>query len=169
MKPKLITTTQTFAVAYWDCGQSGHRHKTEGVAQACVSRQQEKVANRAAGRTSGPNAIRWTSTLCAFVLQEYRDGARKCDLARKYCVSYERIRQVLYRAERIEKYPLLGLKAKIRKGMYCSGLRTIEEIRTALANGKLGHVQDIGPEGENDIRRLLAELPPIKPHQAPAA
>ncbi|MCB1915532.1 MAG: hypothetical protein KDG52_07440 [Rhodocyclaceae bacterium] len=155
MKPKL--KTELILVEYWDCGNPDHRHKTEAVASACI----EKRKNRAALSTG---AREWTNEAYAAVLKHHREGARQCDIARSLGLSAERTRQVLAKAERLERAgesadPLDRLSVRARNCLLSQNLDTAEAVRAALADGRLDDVPNFGAVSKEEVRRWLDGLP----------
>ena len=153
MKPQL--KTELVMIERWDCGNPDHHHKTERVAQDCIKRRENKTTN--------PFTIRWTNAALAQVLAAHRDGARQCDLARSLRLSRERVRQVLRKAERAELLgetndPLVTLSTRVWNSLKRANLRTVDDVRSALAEGRLDDVYDLGSEGMREIKIWLSEF-----------
>lgn len=156
MKPKL--KTELIRLEYWDCGNPDHRHKTEAVASACI----EKRENRTARCTGARN---WTNEAYAAVLKQHREGARQCDIARSLGLSKERARQVLAKAETLERHgrsvdPLYWLSTRTRNALMFNKLDTVEAVRAALESGRLDKVRNIGAVSKDEVRHWLEGLPP---------
>lgn len=155
MKPKL--KTELIRAEYWDCGNPDHRHKTEAVASACI----EKRESRAALSTG---ARKWTKEAYAAVLKQHREGARQCDIARSIGLSAERTRQILAKAERLERArestdPLDTLSERARNCLRGANLRTVEAVREALSDGRLNGIPHLGKVSKAEVRRWLDGLP----------
>jgi hypothetical protein len=155
MKPKL--KTELIRAEYWDCGNPDHRHKTDAVASACI----EKRENRAALSTG---ARKWTKEAYAAVLKHHREGARQCDIARSLGLSATRTRQILDKAERLERAvestdPLDKLSERTRNCLKSENLYTAEAVRAALADGKINDIPNLGAVSKAEVRRWLDGLP----------
>jgi DNA-directed RNA polymerase alpha subunit len=155
MKPKL--KTELVRVDYWTCGNPDHRHKTEVVAQACIDKREAAEKHTAGAR-------RWTPEAYAEVLKAYRGGTRKSELARQLGLSKERARQVISKAERLEKAkdsidPLETLSVRARNCLRAENIYTVDHLREALASGKLEKVPNLGAVSKAEIREWLAGLP----------
>ena len=155
MKPKL--KAELVRVEYWDCGNPDHRHKTAGVALACI----EKCEKRTAINTG---ALRWTNEALAEMLAEHRAGARQCDLSKRLGLSRSRVGQVLAMAERRERSvdqndPLNTLSTKVRNLLRTENLLTVEAVREALVDGRLDHMPGFGVVGKGEVLRWLDLLP----------
>ncbi|OGT89256.1 MAG: hypothetical protein A2286_14140 [Gammaproteobacteria bacterium RIFOXYA12_FULL_61_12] len=151
MKPKLVR------VEYWDCGSADHRHKTEDAALDCIAKR---------GKRTPPNtgARKWTNEACAAVLAEHRAGARQCDLAKSLGLSPERVRRVLAKAEQLDYAvastdPLDRLSVRTRNCLLSQNLRTVDQVRTALADGRLDDVPNLGKVSKTEVRQWLDGLP----------
>lgn len=155
MKPKL--KTELVRVDHWTCGNPDHRHKTEAVAQACIDKREAAEKHTAGAR-------RWTPEAYAEALKAYRGGTRKSELARQLGISQERARQVISKAERLEKArdsidPLEALSVRASNCLGAENIRTVDELRDALASGRLEKVQNLGAVSKAEIRDWLAGLP----------
>lgn len=165
MKPKL--KTELVRVEYWDCGNPDHRHKTEDVAQACIEKREARTALNTGAR-------KWTNEAYAAVLAEHRAGARQVDLAKSLGLSPERVRQVLAKAERLERAvastdPLDTLSVRTRNCLLSQNLRTVEAVRAALASGMLDDVPNLGDVSKSEVLRWLDGLPSNAIAKGPAA
>lgn len=155
MKPKI--KSELVRVEYWDCGNPDHRHKTEEVARSCIQKRKKQAANSTFKR-------KWTTESYASVLKQYRDGARQCDIARSVGISAERMRQVLAKAARLERdgeaeemFPSLSIRT--RNCLRAEDLRTVEDVRTALKDGKLDNVPNFGKVSRKEVENWLDGLP----------
>ena len=153
MKPKL--KTELVLVEYWDCGNPDHRHKTEDVALACIAKREARTALNAGAR-------KWTNEAYAAVLAEHRAGARQCELAKSLGLSPERVREVLAKAARLERaakstdpFDILSVRARncLRE------FKSVADVRTALADGKLDDIPGFGEVSKAEVRRWLDGLP----------
>lgn len=155
MEPNL--KTELVRVEYWDCGNLDHRHVSEKVARSCIEKCERRTAFAAGAR-------RWTNEAYAAVLRQHRDGARQCDLARSLGLSATRIRQILDKAERLERAeesadPIDKLSVRTRNCLRSQALCTVEAVRAALAEGRLDDVPNLGSVSKDEVRRWLAGLP----------
>jgi DNA-directed RNA polymerase alpha subunit len=155
MKPKL--KTEIVRVDYWTCGAPDHRHKTEAVAQACIDKR-EKAAEHNAG------ARRWTPEAYAKVLDAYRGGTRKSEIAKQLGLSKERARQVVAKAERLEKTkdsldPLEAMSVRVRNCLRAADIYTVDDLRAAVVSGKIEKIPNLGAVSKSQIREWLDGLP----------
>lgn len=154
MKPKL--KIELIRVEYWDCGNPDHRHKTSSVASACIEKREKRVALSAGAR-------KWTNEAYADVLKRRRDGEKQCDIARSIGLSAARTRQILAKAERLERArqsidPLSTLSERSRNCLRGAKILTVEAVREALSNGRLDSIPNFGMVSKEEVLRWLDGL-----------
>jgi Zn-dependent M32 family carboxypeptidase len=93
MTPKKITEVRTKTITYWTCCIEKHRHTAESTALRCIAKHTEEPK---------PRTKKWTRELYKSVLSRYEAGERMEDIGKELSVSYERIRQAVAKARRIE-------------------------------------------------------------------
>ena len=159
-------------------GSQGERSRLDGGGQSSARRHQE--AQRRGKRPSGVAAKvaldrrvrrhklemkmkKWTNDACAELLKQHRDGERLCDTARRLSLSTTRIRALLQQAERLERRtasPLDGLSVRTRNALFFHEIRTVEDLRAALADGSIDDVPNVGKLSKIEIRRWLHSQTP---------
>lgn len=96
MKPEL--KEKLILVKCWECSIPEHCHKTEAAAARCIKFQEvQEDKKNGLGRRS------WSKAELFQVLDKFRDGARKADLARELGLSDARVAGIIKQAERIER------------------------------------------------------------------
>lgn len=155
MKP--IKKTKIVQLEYWDCGDIDHNHNSEDSAQNCIDKREKILPSF--------DFIKWTKEKYAEVLKEYRGGVRKYDLAKKLGISSERMRQVITKAEKLDRLGLVSndqiddLSVRTRNVLARMGLRTVEEVRAALEDGRLKNVPGFGKTSKTELRLWLDSFP----------
>ena len=94
MKTGKTTEAKIVEVSYWTCHCENHRHKKREYAQSCIYKSEKpvRVLNH------------WTEEKYKEVLDKWRkNDITKAELGREYNVNAERIRQIIAKAERIER------------------------------------------------------------------
>lgn len=104
--------------------------------------------------------IRWTKEAYAEVLKQYRDGARKCDIARSLGLSPVRARQIIALAERNERRTISALdklSTRSRNALMGFGLTSVEAVRDAVIDGRIDDVPNLGLVSVVEVKMWLAE------------
>jgi len=104
--------------------------------------------------------LMWTDAAYAEVLREHRSGARQCDIARRLSKSPERVRQIIAKAIRIENAgvstdPLDTLSKRTRNCLETLGLSTVDNVRSAMSEGILDRVKNLGAGSKNELQGWL--------------
>lgn len=138
---------------YWTCGIEEHSHQTKQTAERCIEKQQR------------PKPRRWSNEGLLELLKKFRSGMRQVDVAKEACVSRQHLRQLLKKAERIERQRSLPktkdevafetLTMRVRHILYAAGITTVRGAREALESGQLDGNYGFGVEARSEIHKWL--------------
>ena len=104
---------------------------------------------------------KWTNEALSSLLKQYRAGERLCDIARQLDISRTRAKALIDQAERLERRvesPLDGLGARIRNALFSVDIRTVEDVRAALLDGRIDKAPNIGKTSRIEICKWLTNL-----------
>jgi len=153
MKP--VFKTRAIISTYWDCGNKDCNHRTERVAQDCMTKRAEVLARNHIG-------IRWTDDALVDLLTAHQSGITQRDLSRKSSLSPERVRQLLRKASMISSKEIAyndefgSLNPRARICLHNAGVRTIAEARAAMSSGALDNIPNFGARCKSEVMALLA-------------
>jgi len=153
MKP--VFKTRAIITTYWDCGNKDCNHRTERVAQDCMTKRAEVLARNHTG-------IRWTDDNLIELLTAHQSGIIQRDLSRKLSLSPERVRQLLRKASRISSTEIAyndefgSLNPRARNCLHSAGIRTVADARAAMSSGALDNIPNFGARSKSEVMALLA-------------
>ena len=116
----------------WDCGIATHHHQTQRVADNCIAKRAEQAARRP-GRTQ--------EELAALLREHRAGGITLAAFALRLGVGKERVRQLLMKAEYLERRnaspnPLHRLPRHLVGELMVAGIETFEAARAAVLDGR---------------------------------
>lgn len=150
--------TKMVKVTYWSCPWPEHTHQVANAAQNCI----EKMKRMETAKVR----LVWSRENMALVLEKFRAGAKKAEIARAVGVSSARIAQIIARAEfqesrNIQGDPLDALSVRARNCLLGRNIQTVEEAMAAFESGELRKVSNLGAVTLREVGLLLGKL---KPH-----
>lgn len=104
---------------------------------------------------------RWSDDALADLLTQFRAGRRLCELSRENNICSARVRDLVDKAERLERRvpaALDGLSARVRNALMRAKIVTIDEVVAAMHDGRISDADGIGPVGREEIWRWLYRL-----------
>ena len=93
-------------VEYWCCNNPFHHHKTEEIANGCIQKSSNKKQDAA--------YFLKISQRNDWIVNLYKKGAKKADLARQFDLSGTRIHSIIGKFERNERNMISNVARKNR-------------------------------------------------------
>lgn len=148
--------TKMVLVTYWSCPCPEHTHQVANAAQMCI----EKEHRRAIAQEPIRGLV---SERNAWLLERFRAGAKKVEIARAVGLTSARISEIIAREENKERRklscnPLDMLSVRARNCLLCWNIQTVEEAMAAFESGELRKVPNLGAVTLREVGTLLEKL-----------
>lgn len=140
---------------FFDCGNSFHNHKNESVARKC-RKKRESSASRAP-------LIIFERDVYANALARYKRFEDPEKICADLMINRAALRRVVGTAKLLATKggkggPVATLSARLLNSLICEDVRTIDQAMSALSEGKLNRVPNIGDVSKSELRDWLLSL-----------